>query len=444
MGKNNRQRRASKKRQQARWSGPRTGPTTATEPAGRDVRDLLESLAYAAASAAEYGDEEHFDSDVATLARYADPGGPFAATVDMVMSGCLLRAVRAAWENGWQPADIVRAARKRLGSIPAGIAGAVIGSEARTSAGPGVAVPEPWAEQLRLVATSAARPPRWSNWEQLGAGVELLGLLTHLPAQPCLLPPPSQWGRGRSPSVNRPRPSDTVDSRILAKVRALLAKAESTNFEAEADALTAKAQELMARHAIDQAMVADRDGTRGDAPSGRRIGIDDPYPLGKANLLSAVARANRCRTVWEDKYGFSTLFGFATDMDIVEVLYTSLLVQATRAMTAAGSVRDGFGRSRTRSFRQSFLISFASRIGERLREVTTAATEQAEAVHGEALLPVLAGRRTEVDDAFATVFPDLTRKGVRISNYDGWVAGRIAADQAHLGPEHQALPDIAV
>ena len=34
---------------------------------------------------------------------------------------------------------------------------------------------------------------------------------------------------------------------LLDKVRALLAKAESTRFEAEADAFTAKAQELMAR-----------------------------------------------------------------------------------------------------------------------------------------------------------------------------------------------------
>jgi hypothetical protein len=38
-------------------------------------------------------------------------------------------------------------------------------------------------------------------------------------------------------------------------VRALLAKAESTTYPEEADALTAKAQELMARHSIDRAML---------------------------------------------------------------------------------------------------------------------------------------------------------------------------------------------
>ena len=37
---------------------------------------------------------------------------------------------------------------------------------------------------------------------------------------------------------------------MLERVRALLAKAESTTFPEEADALTAKAQQLMTRHAL--------------------------------------------------------------------------------------------------------------------------------------------------------------------------------------------------
>jgi len=148
--------------------------------------------------------------------------------------------------------------------------------------------------------------------------------------------------------------------------------------------------------------------------------------------------------VWTESYGFSTVFGFPGDIDIVEMLYTSLLVQATRAMTAAGSVRDATGRSRTRSFRQSFLISFARRIGERLQAATAQAAVDAESEHGGALLPVLAGRTTAVEEAFAAVFPDLVSKASRVSNWEGWVAGRVAADQAHLGPEHQMLPGIAV
>lgn len=230
---------------------------------------------------------------------------------------------------------------------------------------------------------------------------------------------------------------------MLAKVRALLAKAESTTFEEEADALTAKAQELMARHAIDQAML-EGGNERGDGPSGRRIWVEDPYARAKSRLLASVADANRCRTVWDSMFAFSTVFGFVGDLDIVEVLYTSLLVQATRAMTAAGSVTDIDGRSRTRSFRQSFMMSFASRIWERLLAATDSATEAAREVHGETLLPVLASREAMVDELVNQAFPHLVKRDVRISNWDGWVAGRLAADRAHLGAERDLLSKPAV
>ena len=112
-------------------------------------------------------------------------------------------------------------------------------------------------------------------------------------------------------------------------------------------------------------------------------------------------------------------------------------------MPAAGSVRDGGGRSRTCSFRQSFLVAFAGRIGERLRAATETATEEAGEVHGGDLLPVLAGRREAVEDAFERAFPHLTAYSPSATNYEGWVAGRVAADLAVLGPEQQLAPGAA-
>jgi hypothetical protein len=85
---------------------------------------------------------------------------------------------------------------------------------------------------------------------------------------------------------------------LLAKVRALLAKAESTTFETEAEALTAKVQELMARHRIDRALL-DAGGHQPDEqPIGRRIGTENPYADAKAALLGKVARADGCKAVW--------------------------------------------------------------------------------------------------------------------------------------------------
>jgi hypothetical protein len=61
--------------------------------------------------------------------------------------------------------------------------------------------------------------------------------------------------------------------------------------------------------------------------------------------------------------------GFASDVEAVELLFTSLLVQAQAALQAAGARKRGDGSSRTRSFRQSFLVAYATRIQERLGRV---------------------------------------------------------------------------
>jgi hypothetical protein len=73
----------------------------------------------------------------------------------------------------------------------------------------------------------------------------------------------------------------------------------------------------------------------------------------------------------------SKVVGFQADLDAVELLFTSLLVQANAAMLQAGAKRDAYGQSRTRAFHQSFLIAYATRIGERLSQATEHAEQQA-------------------------------------------------------------------
>jgi hypothetical protein len=230
------------------------------------------------------------------------------------------------------------------------------------------------------------------------------------------------------PNVATPAPED-VDAGMLAKIRALLAKAESTTFPHEAEALTAKAQELLGRHRIDEAAL---DQGRAHGPGGRRIWLDDPYASAKFSLLSAVARANRCTAVRLGKVGACHVVGFPSDLEVVEVLHTSLLVQATTAMAAAGRQVDDDGRSRTRSFRQSFLVGFAARIGQRLREASATGEAEGVAAHGPSVLPVLARRDQEVEAAVSQAFPRLRTSHTASSNRAGLVAGVTAADRADL------------
>jgi hypothetical protein len=223
-----------------------------------------------------------------------------------------------------------------------------------------------------------------------------------------------------------------TDQRMLQRIRALLAKAESTEFPEEAEALSTRAQELMARHSIDQALLDAASGAR-ESPNSRRIPVENPYEMPKATLLHVVAEANRCRAIWHKDRRASTVFGFPADLEAVEMMFTSLLVQATGAMLRSGTHQDEYGRSRTKSFRQSFLSAYATRIGERLNEATRAAVE--EASPGTGL--VLATREAAVHKAVAEVFPRIRRFANSVTNHDGVRAGRAAADRAALGHHAQ-------
>jgi hypothetical protein len=298
--------------------------------------------------------------------------------------------------------------------------------------------------------------------DAIATAIELLHLLQHLPVLEQLLPLP---GTARVATAERAAPAGTAapagaagpagqaDERMLSRIRALLAKAESTEYAEEAEALSARAQELMAKYSIGQALLAAESG-RKDDPAGRRIAVDNPYEAAKTSLLQAVATANRCRVVWSKEVGLATVVGFDADLDAVELLFTSLLVQASSAMLHAGSRQDAYGRSRTRAFRQSFLVAYAIRIGERLSQAAEHATKEAAAEQeaatrqpagavagadgaqsaGTALVPLLATRRQAVDDAVDEIFGDTLRHGrsVRATDAEGWASGRAAADLANL------------
>jgi hypothetical protein len=88
----------------------------------------------------------------------------------------------------------------------------------------------------------------------------------------------------------------------------------------------------------------------------------------------------------------------------------------------------------TRSFRQSFLVAYAHRIGDRLRQVAEAtAAEAAAGPRGSGLLPVLARRADAAEAAAAAAFPKLKTFSATGRDADGWLAGRQAADRADLG-----------
>ena len=220
---------------------------------------------------------------------------------------------------------------------------------------------------------------------------------------------------------------------MFTRIRGLLTKAESSDYAEEADAFMAKAQELMSRYCIDRTMVeADAEGDGVPQVDARRVWLEDPYLEAKALLLANVASANRCRAVVDPVLGFSTLLGLPEDLDATDLLFTSLLVQATRRITALGKDPASGRRSRRPSYRRSFFVAYAGRIGSRLREANEAATVAADNAFGNRLLPVLARREEELDAAAGALFGELGELKFSLTDVAGWAAGTAAADMAEL------------
>jgi hypothetical protein len=349
----------------------------------------------------------------------------------------LLETLRDVWSRGWQPVEVQREAR-RSGTVAQSRLVVVL-VDAERAAHPVPEVDPRWVAQLdQLGARGTTGPAGWvARWradcdldhtdfvEELTG---LLCLLVRLPTIEVLIPPPGASDAvitltGLGPDLDHP---------VLAKVRALLAQAESTTFEAEAEAFTAKAQGLMAQHAIDAARLA---STRGidERPVTIRLPVDEPYVDPKSLLLQIVAKHNRCRAVHWERIALSTVVGFASDVTSVEVLFTSLLVQAQTAMAEAARTAPPGARTRSRGYRSTFLRAYAHRVGERLAEINAGVLAEAEAEHGSALVPVLEARSEAVDRLAEELFPDLKTSRYR-GNLDpaGWVGGRQAADMAKL------------
>ncbi|MFI9721659.1 DUF2786 domain-containing protein [Streptomyces sp. NPDC052396] len=407
-----------------------------TQPSDAAVRAAVRDLRAAAPNALE----DAVYAAASTLAADWSAAAP-------ALSRAFDAVLRHAWEGGWQPADVARLARRRLTTAAAECCTAAIVAEARNY--PAATLPPRWAAQLgelrrpggeeRPAGPAAVTPAamdvaamdldafarrhRLTRFDTAAHALTALHLVDALPRIGAIGPLP-----GAAVAPARPV---AVPPKTLARIRALLAKAESTDYAEEAEALSAKAQELMARHCLDEALLAaTADGPAPDGPAACRIGVEGPYEGAKALLLDAVATANHCQSVWSGEYGFATLVGFESDLELTELMYTSLLVQATAAMRGAADEHHARGRSRrTRDFRESFLIAYAGRIGDRLaaavREVT-AREPRPEA------LPVLAAREVAVGEATGRLFPRTTAHRLKGRDADGWASGVRAADRARL------------
>jgi Protein of unknown function (DUF2786) len=227
---------------------------------------------------------------------------------------------------------------------------------------------------------------------------------------------------------------------LLDKIRKLLAKAERTDNPNEAEAFSAKAAQLIAEHRLDPGHVraALEDG-RLDL---RRIVLGrGAYVRGRLALLDAVARNNDCEVVFETGPRGTTAIvaGYEADLDVTEVLYTSLHVQASSQMAAVRARTP----AATQRWRRSFLFGFATRVAElleavrvRAAEPTSASSHRAPIAHD---LPDVLARTARVRAFAAGAFGRVgTARAAAPAQRSGWRDGHRAAASADIGRSRMA------
>lgn len=227
----------------------------------------------------------------------------------------------------------------------------------------------------------------------------------------------------------------TASESMMAKIRALLANAEDAATTPEAaETYMAKATELLAKYGIDRALLAAKDPST-DQVGDLVIRVPAPYALDKVMILAGVATQLRCRTVRKTVPGGYALhlFGMQSDLERVELLYTSLLVQAQTGLARA---YVPWGENAA-AYRRSWLQGFATAICVRLRDIEQRTTADAAATStsagGPSVALVLADRSKLVDSRVKTEYPRLVSAPSRSLQGSGKQNGYAAGQRADLG-----------
>lgn len=261
-------------------------------------------------------------------------------------------------------------------------------------------------------------------------------------------------------SAENSRPDDP-DSKVRRKIEALLRKAESTQFEEEAQALTARAQALRQKHRIAESSLDDA------AATARRAYVTGPYVKHKFTLLTAIARENGATGVLMDARGIACLFGAPDDLDHILDLYASLARQGEYFMHNSEGAELARIMRQTASFRRSFWLAYAAEVGALLHAANAGDSGNASEADDDADTDTsrdpadsaasdstpgagleLLQRRTDLaETAMSEVFPHLRSMSLSAHNNLGLAAGVSAAESAHfrgdgagVGPARLALP----
>lgn len=227
---------------------------------------------------------------------------------------------------------------------------------------------------------------------------------------------------------------DALTETMLDRVRRLLALAEDDGAtEAEALLATTRAAEIMAKYSIDAAMLAAKADMR-EVPCDKVITFEQPYAKQHVWFYCAILRAfrgdaviiqqpTRGRAKNIDVYQLR-VYAFEADLMAVDILYTSLLLQAANQLKSPPKYEHA------KTWKVSFWAGFTSVISTRLQQANETATDSTK-VAGTDI--VLRDRSLAVKAKKELDYPKL--RIIRSSGYRsnaGYNSGKEAGERANL------------
>jgi len=223
-------------------------------------------------------------------------------------------------------------------------------------------------------------------------------------------------------------PDDRV---VLDRVRKLFEKANATSNPHEADAFSRKAAELVARHRIDPERLAAKSGDDRVVMRERMLGRG-AYVRARLALLTTIGDHHDVRVVFRTGPSGMIAYqaGFASDVDVVELLYHSLHEQAASQMVGISRGTP----AATQRFRRSFLMGFANRIGDLLDATARDAASGRSRATVDSTALALRERTEQVDEFIQTSFGRIRSAAPATpAQANGWRAGVAAAERADVG-----------
>jgi phosphopantetheinyl transferase (holo-ACP synthase) len=223
----------------------------------------------------------------------------------------------------------------------------------------------------------------------------------------------------------------------LEKIEKLLRKAERASTEAEAEAFYAKAQELMTKWAIDEAMLrTTEEGLAEDVTTDSIVIKRSGYFKSNVAVVQACAAPNNVKVLlrspksWGKEAGV-VLVGFPSDIANVKLLFASMMIQIGRASRNAPAGPDAYEAG---IYRISFRFGFAERLRQRLEDARVHVVEEVSKTTGTSVALALVDRSKAVQNFYDSMTTTKARRSTtRRWNEEGARAGRAAADRADVG-----------